>query len=142
MEKVFEENTSLKFEKLAEVKANYDMMLKLLKPTDEKQAAKIDSIKKKREEAIDAVKVDMEALKKQKVDDIKKETEAKKKELHEHRDAALATLQQQESTRRKTKVDQNRQRIDTIKRTQSMFYGGGDSTLRSGGITSASSSFQ
>ena len=39
-------------------------MLKLLKPTDEKQAAKIEAITKKREDAMQAVKDDMETMKK------------------------------------------------------------------------------
>ena len=38
MERVIEEITSLKFEKLAEVKASYDIMLKMLKPADEKSS--------------------------------------------------------------------------------------------------------
>jgi len=32
MEKCFEEMTAMKFEKLAEVKANYDVMMKRFKP--------------------------------------------------------------------------------------------------------------
>ena len=64
MERVIEEITSLKFEKLAEVKANYDMMLKMLKPTDEKQKQKIDTLKKKREDALEAVREEMVETKK------------------------------------------------------------------------------
>ena len=83
MERLIEEITSLKFEKLAEVKGNYDMMLKMLKPTDEKQKLKIETLKKKREDALDTVRGEMEAMKKKRVDDLKKETEAKKKALHD-----------------------------------------------------------
>ena len=68
------------------------MMLKMIKPTNEEQKAKIESLKKKREEAQDTVKAEMDAMKKQKVDDVRKETEAKKKELHDERDAALERL--------------------------------------------------
>ena len=93
MERVYEEITSLKFEKLQEVKSSYDMMLKMIKPTNEEQKAKIEALKKKREEAQDTVKAEMDAMKKEKVDDVKKETEAKKKELHDERDAALERLQ-------------------------------------------------
>ena len=39
------------------------------------------------------MKAEMDAMKKQKVDDVKKETEAKKKELQDERDAALERLQ-------------------------------------------------
>ena len=69
------------------------MMLKMIKPTNEEQKAKIEALKKKREEAQDGVKAEMDALKKQKVDDVRKETETKKKELHDERDAALERLQ-------------------------------------------------
>ena len=92
MERVIEEITSQKFEKLAEVKANYDMMLKILKPVDEKQKTKIDALKKKREEALETVRGDMAATKKQRVDDIKREAEAKKKALHDQKDEGLERL--------------------------------------------------
>jgi hypothetical protein len=65
MERVIEENTNKKFEKLSEVKSNYETMLKLLKPTSEEQKVKIEAIKRKRDEALEAVKADMAALKKQ-----------------------------------------------------------------------------
>ena len=65
MERVIEENTNKKFEKLSEVKSNYETMLKLLKSTSEEQKVKIEAIKRKRDEALEAVKADMAALKKQ-----------------------------------------------------------------------------
>ena len=130
MEAAIEEITSLKFEKLAEVKANYDMMLKMLKPTDDKQKAKIDNLKSKREEALEKVRNDMAAMKKQRVDDIKKEAEAKKKALHVEKDDALAKLQDRENDRRKTKVSKNRERITSIRRGPS--YYNQETSLRSG----------
>ena len=130
MEAAIEEITSLKFEKLAEVKANYDMMLKMLKPTDDKQKAKIENLKTKREEALEKVRKDMAAMKKQRVDDIKKEAEAKKKALHVEKDDALAKLQDRENDRRKTKVSKNRERITSIRRGPS--YYNQETSLRSG----------
>jgi len=57
----------------------------------------------------------MAAMKKQRVDDIKKEAEAKKKALHVQKDEALEQLQHRENDRRKTKVTKNRERITSIR---------------------------
>ena len=51
MEKLLEEMTYAKFEKIAEVKANYDMMIKRYQSSD-KHADKIESTKAKKEDAV------------------------------------------------------------------------------------------
>ena len=53
IEKCFEEMTAQKFEKLAEVKANYDVMIKRLKP--DQHAEKIEKMKAKKEAALTKV---------------------------------------------------------------------------------------
>lgn len=71
--------TALKFEKLAEVKANYDIMLKRLKP--DLHADKIEKIKGKKEDACQKVKLEIDAEKKTKIAEIKEKSEARKREL-------------------------------------------------------------
>lgn len=53
--------TALKFEKMADVKANYDMFIKKLKP--ETHAEKIEVLKGKKEKALTKVKDDIDAQK-------------------------------------------------------------------------------
>ena len=71
--------TALKFEKMAEVKANYDVMIKRLKP--DQHAEKIEIMKGKKEMALKKVQEDLDAQKKNKIQAIKDKTETKKKEL-------------------------------------------------------------
>ena len=71
--------TALKFEKMAEVKANYDVMIKRLKP--DQHAEKIEVMKGKKEIALKKVQEDLDAQKKNKIQAIKDKTETKKKEL-------------------------------------------------------------
>ncbi len=61
IEKCFEEMTARKFEKLAEVKANYDMMIKKLKP--ETHAEKIETMKGKKAAALAKVQEELDAEK-------------------------------------------------------------------------------
>ena len=90
IERCFEEMTALKFEKLAEVKANYDIMIKRLKP--EQHADKIQTIKSKKEAALKKVQEDIDTEKKEKIAVIKICIEAKKKELQMTKDSKLEAL--------------------------------------------------
>ena len=82
--------TALKFEKLAEVKANYDVMIKRLKP--DQHADKIQTIKTKKEAALKKVQEDIDTEKKEKIAVIKICIEAKKKELQMTKDNKLEAL--------------------------------------------------
>ena len=57
--------TALKFEKLSEVKANYDVMIKRLKP--DQHADKIATMIAKKEAALKKVQEDIDAEKKEKI---------------------------------------------------------------------------
>lgn len=81
----------MKFEKLAEVKANYDVMLKRLKP--DQHADKIEKIKGKKEAACQKVQQEIDAEKKNKIAAIKAQAELKKKELEKVKDSRLEELQ-------------------------------------------------
>ena len=89
----------MKFEKLAEVKSNYDIMIKRLKP--DQHADKIAQIKGKKEAALKKAQEDIDADKKEKIAVIKIVIETKKKELQETKDSKLEALQSQEQSRRK-----------------------------------------
>ena len=69
----------MKFEKLAEVKANYDVMLRRFKP--DQHADKIEKVKGKKAQALLKVQEELDAEKKGKIAEIKAQIEAKKKEL-------------------------------------------------------------
>ena len=71
--------TAMKFEKLAEVKANYDVMLRRFKP--DQHADKIEKVKGKKAQALLKVQEELDAEKKGKIAEIKAQIEAKKKEL-------------------------------------------------------------
>lgn len=83
--------TALKFEKMADVKANYDMFIKKLKP--ETHAEKIEVLKGKKEKALTKVKDDIDAQKQSKITEIKERAEAKKKELQQAKDSILESMQ-------------------------------------------------
>ena len=83
--------TAIKFEKLAEVKANYDVMIKKLKP--DQHAEKIEKMKAKREAALSKVQEEIDAEKKTKIAEIKERTEAQKRELQIAKDNKLEMLQ-------------------------------------------------
>ena len=89
----------MKFEKLAEVKANYDVMWKRLKP--DQHADKIQTIKAKKETALKKVQEDLDAEKRDKIAVIKLVIEGKKKELQTTKDNKLEALQSKEQSRRK-----------------------------------------
>ena len=91
IEAAVEEMTAMKFEKLAEVKANYDMMLKRLKP--DQHADKIDKLKGKKEDACTKVKLQADADKKEKIAEIKEKSETRKRELQQLKDSKLESLQ-------------------------------------------------
>ena len=91
---------SEKFERIAQVKANYDIMLKRLKP--ETHQEKIDTIKEKKAGAVLKVQNEIDAKKKERVTEIKQESESKKKELIEAKDKALEQLQASDLNRRRT----------------------------------------
>lgn len=92
--------TALKFEKLAEVKANYDVLIKRLKP--DQHADKIELMKSKKENALKKVQEEIDLEKKTKIAKIKETIEAKKRELQLAKDSSLEILQSQEHSRRKT----------------------------------------
>ena len=100
----------MKFEKLAEVKANYDVMLKRFKPDE--HADKIEKIKAKKEAACQKVKQSIDAEKKSKIEAIKEQEKVQKQVLHELRDSKLEMLQSQEQSRRKT-VKMNKTTLQT-----------------------------
>lgn len=79
IEKCFEEMTSKKFGKLAEVKANYDVMIKRLKP--DQHAEKIENMKAKKEQALAKAQAEIDEEKRTKISQIKESIEIKKKEL-------------------------------------------------------------
>ena len=108
----------MKFEKLAEVKANYDVLLKRLKPAE--HAEKIEKLKGKKEAACQKVKQEIDADKQRKIAEIKEQAEAKKKELQEQKDSKLEALQKQEQSRRKT--------VQMLKTTLQTTYDGSSST--------------
>ena len=90
IEKCFEEMTARKFEKLAEVKASYDMMIKRLKP--ETHAEKIETMKAKKEAALSKVQEEIDAEKRAQITMIKEQTELKKKDLQSQKDSKLEAL--------------------------------------------------
>ena len=107
IERCFEEMTALKFEKLAEVKANYDVMIKRLKP--DQHAEKIEKMKAKKDEAVSKKQEELDNEKKNKIAEIKERTEAKKKELQQIKDKKLEALQSQKfSRRRDVRSDNNK----------------------------------
>ena len=71
--------TSKKFGKLAEVKANYDVMIKRLKP--DQHAEKIENMKAKKEQALAKAQAEIDEEKRTKISQIKESIEIKKKEL-------------------------------------------------------------
>ena len=85
MEKCFEEMTAMKFEKLAEVKANYDVMMKRFKP--DQHADKIELMKAKKESALKKKQEEIDAEKKAQIAAIKESIEAKKRELQQAKDS-------------------------------------------------------
>ena len=100
IERCFEEMTAFKFEKMAEVKANYDVMMKRFKP--DQHADKIEIVKGKKENALGQVSMDNDAEKKAKIAQIKELIEAKKKVIQITKDTRLEKLQTEEKSRRKT----------------------------------------
>lgn len=68
-----------KFEKQAEVKANYDVMMKNLKP--EKHADKIEKMKGKKADAVKKAQDEIDLEKKDRIAKIKESIELKKREL-------------------------------------------------------------
>ena len=92
--------TAFKFEKMAEVKANYDVMMKRFKP--DQHADKIEIVKGKKENALGQVSMDNDAEKKAKIAQIKELIEAKKKVIQITKDTRLEKLQTEEKSRRKT----------------------------------------
>ena len=69
--------TALKFEKMADVKANYDMFIKKCKP--DQHAEKIANLKAKKEAALEKVQQDIDNQKKTKIQEIKDRFENKKR---------------------------------------------------------------
>lgn len=58
----------MKYEKLAELKASFDFMIKRLESS--KQKEKVESKKKEKEQEIKALTDEMESMKKQKIDEV------------------------------------------------------------------------
>ena len=82
--------TALKFEKLAEVKANYDVMIKRLKP--DQHAEKIEMMKGKKDAAVTKKQEELDNEKKTKIAEIKERIETKKKQLQSIKDQRLEAL--------------------------------------------------
>ena len=95
-----EEMAELKYQRSAEVKATYDMLMKKLNP--EKHAEKIEKMKEKKEAALKSAQNEIDKTKKDKINEIKDTFKGKRLELNSAKDKALQELQSQESSRRKT----------------------------------------
>lgn len=115
MEKLLEEMTELKFEKMAEVKSTYDLFLKKLQQNSEKNAEKIEKMKSKRQDALTKAQNEIDQTKKQKINEIKEKYKAKKQELNKEKDQTLSSLQNEQSTIRRrsfsTRMSMNLSRI-------------------------------
>lgn len=81
MEKIIEEVTLMKYEKLQEIKVTFDQTIKKLEMTKRSIAA--ENKKKEREQAVQKVQEDIEKIKKTKIDTVNKEYEKKKREIME-----------------------------------------------------------
>ena len=95
--------TDRKYEKTAEVKRTYEMLLKKLNP--EKHEEKIEKMKTKRQDALTKAQNEIDKTKKEKVNEIKDKFKAKKQELNKEKDQALQLLQSEQSMRRKTQFN-------------------------------------
>ena len=82
------------------MKANYDVMMKNLKP--DKHADKIEKMKGKKADAIKKAQEEIDLEKKERITRIKENIEFKKRELQLEKDTKLEQLQIQEQSRRKT----------------------------------------
>ena len=65
MEKIIEEVTQEKFEKIAEIKANYDFMIKRLESS--KQKEKADAKRKEKDAEVKAMQEEMDIVKKTRI---------------------------------------------------------------------------
>lgn len=90
MNNFFEESITNKVMKIAEVKANYDMFIKKLKP--DQHADKIAKLKEKKENAIKDVEQKLEAEKKEQIAAINASFETRKKELLTIKESKLEAL--------------------------------------------------
>ena len=79
IEKIIEEVTQEKFERIAELKASFEFMIKRL--DQGKQKDKADLKRKERDDEVRTLQEQMEGLKKEKLDKLNKEFEEKKREL-------------------------------------------------------------
>ncbi|CDW80650.1 UNKNOWN [Stylonychia lemnae] len=77
MEQLIEEVTQQKYEKLAEIKATYDFMIKKLDQS--KQKDKADEKRKEKDQEMQLCSKEFEQLKKQKLDDLEREYDEKKR---------------------------------------------------------------
>jgi hypothetical protein len=76
IERIIEEVTAEKFEKIAEIKGSFDFMIKKLEQA--KQKEKAEAKKKERDEEVKAMQDQMEQLKKDKIEELNREFENKK----------------------------------------------------------------
>eukprot|EP00354_Favella_ehrenbergii_P001322 CAMPEP_0170475732 /NCGR_PEP_ID=MMETSP0123-20130129/17324_1 /TAXON_ID=182087 /ORGANISM="Favella ehrenbergii, Strain Fehren 1" /LENGTH=79 /DNA_ID=CAMNT_0010746419 /DNA_START=1640 /DNA_END=1879 /DNA_ORIENTATION=+ len=78
-------------ERLNEVRIFYDAMLKNLR--SEKHAARIESLKAKKEEALEKAQTEIRGEQREKLTSIKQATEAKKKQLQKVKEEKMEMLQ-------------------------------------------------
>ena len=92
IEKCFEAVTARKFERLAEIKQTYDVLIsKEIVKDDPKQ--KVAMLREKKEAKLKQVQEELEAEKRSQIAAIKASIEARKKDLQKIKDSKLEALQ-------------------------------------------------
>ncbi len=79
IERIIEEVTTEKFEKLAEVKASFDIVIKRMDAA--KQKEKADGKRKEKEAECKVIQEEMEQVKKERIDALNKEFEERKRQV-------------------------------------------------------------
>ena len=79
IERIIEEVTTEKFEKLAEAKASFDVVIKRMETA--KQKEKADAKRKEKETECKVIQDEMEQVKKDKIEALNKEFEERKKQV-------------------------------------------------------------
>lgn len=79
IERIIEEVTTEKFEKLAETKASFDVVIKRMETA--KQKEKADAKRKEKETECKLIQDEMEQVKKDKIEALNKEFEERKKQV-------------------------------------------------------------
>ena len=102
LEKIIEEVTQEKFEKIAEIKANYDFMIKRLESS--KQKEKADAKRKEKDAEVKAMQEEMDIVKKTRIQEINVEFEIKKKEALSGKDVQIQQKSQQLAINNQTRM--------------------------------------